>query len=250
MGMAKEKEDLKALQVNGNSNSLSLSSESNNVTLNDSKDGSNKPKAKKGALWAMPIVPKPPQKPNEKRKSQSSIATSVIPNSVPAVSKKTESANSSSRPKNNSKENSSPTKSGKTAANDNNDAGNGALVDVWRQAFGAVKPKKPVEASPLNNKLLIKQEIDAETCKKITYLDIPSEVRRRPKPAFGGLIHFPPDWERAVKRHHGKCRLPNQLIRGIKANPQILCKNNVVYDNKQLSPGGKDMSSAPISQPS
>ena len=117
--------------------------------------------------------------------------------------------------KNNSKENSSPTKSGKTAANDNNDAGNGALVDVWRQAFGAVKPKKPVEASPLNNKLLIKQEIDAETCKKITYLDIPSEVRRKPKPAFGGLIHFPPDWERAVKRHHEKCRLPNQLIRGM-----------------------------------
>ena len=30
---------------------------------------------------------------------------------------------------------------------------------------------------------------------------------------------------------------------GIKANPQILCKNNVTYDSKQLSPVGKDGSS-------
>ena len=52
----------------------------------------------------------------------------------------------------------------KSTANENNEGGTGngtgALADVWRQAFGAVKPKKPVEASPLNNKLLIKQEID------------------------------------------------------------------------------------------
>ena len=39
------------------------------------------------------------------------------------------------------------------------------------------------------------------------------------------------------------------MIPGIKANPQILCKNNVAYDNKQLSPVGKDTSSASMSPP-
>ena len=208
--ISKEKEDLKALQVNGNSNSLSSSNEWNNEK---SKDSSNKPKVKKGALWAMPIVPKPPQKPNEKRKSQPSITTPVIPNSVPATSKKSDSSSSGSKSKSDTKP-VTANKASKNATIENNEAGNGALVDVWRQAFGAVKPKKPVDASPLNNKLLIKQEIDAETCKKITYLDIPPEVRRRPKPSFGGLIHFPPDWERAVKRHHEKCRLPKPLCKG------------------------------------
>ena len=173
---------------------------------------SNKPKVKKGTLWAMPIVPKLPQKSNEKRKSQNTIATPVIPNGMNAA-KKLETLTAGSRASSEHKQHSANA-SVKGAVNENGEGGTGALVDVWRQAFGAVKPKKAVEVSPLNNKLLIKKEIDADTCKKITYLDIPPEVRRRPKPTFGGLIHFPPDWERAVKRHHEKCRLPMQIIKG------------------------------------
>jgi hypothetical protein len=39
------------------------------------------------------------------------------------------------------------------------------------------------------------------------------------------------------------------MISGIKANAQILCKNNVAYDNKQLSPVGKDTTTASMSPP-
>ena len=34
--------------------------------------------------------------------------------------------------------------------------------------------------------------------KKKTILDVPPEARRRPKPSYGGLIHFAPDWEAKV----------------------------------------------------
>ena len=34
--------------------------------------------------------------------------------------------------------------------------------------------------------------------KKKTILDVPPEARRRPKPTYGGLIHFAPDWEAKV----------------------------------------------------
>ena len=215
--ISKDKDNSKTLQVNGNINSPHVSNDMATENISKHADASSKPKIKKGTLWAMPIVPKLPQKPNEKRKSQTTIATPVNTKTT-NVSKKTDPLVSGSRSNTENKQ-LKPNISSKGNMNESNDAsgagnGTGALADVWRQAFGAVKPKKPVEVSPLNNKLLIKQEIDAETCKKITYLDIPPEVRRRPKPSFGGLIHFPPDWERAVKRHHEKCRLPNQLIKG------------------------------------
>ena len=214
--MAKEKENTRRSLVNGNTSSLEAS---NDLILSDKKiqDALGKPKVKKGTLWAMPIVPKLPQKPNDKRSSQNTSAAPATLNSIPAT-KKSDTLISGSRPFNKENKQNNTKGSAKGAASDVSDSatgnGTGAIADVWRQAFGAVKPNKPVEISPLKNKLLIKQEIDAETCKKITYLDIPPEVRRRPKPSFGGLIHFPPDWERAVKRHHEKCRLPNQLIKG------------------------------------
>ena len=215
--VVKEREHSRTLQANGNTNTLNSSNDVPTVDkLTKDTDLSNKPKVKKGTLWAMPIVPKLPQKPNEKRKSQSTIATPVIPNSMNAA-KKLETLTTGCRSNSENKQNTTNA-SAKGISNENGEGnagnGTGALADVWRQAFGAVKPKKPIEVSPLNNKLLIKQEIDAETCKKSTYLDIPPEVRRRPKPTFGGLIHFPPDWERAVKKHHEKCRLPMPLIKG------------------------------------
>jgi hypothetical protein len=55
-----------------------------------------------------------------------------------------------------------------------------------------------------------------------SFLDIPPEVRRRPKPTFGGLIHFSPDWERCVRSHHERCRLPMPLCKKIQVYPKIL----------------------------
>ena len=202
----------RTLQANANANSLRSPNDVRNNLPRDS-DMSDKPKVKKGTLWAMPIVPKLPQKPNEKRKPQSTIATPVISNSMTAK-KKLDNLTPSGRCSSAGKQNTSklPSKGGSIDAGENG----AGLADVWRTAFGAVKPKRPVEVSPLKNKLLMKQEIEAEKCKKISYLDIPPEVRRRPKPNFGGLIHFPPDWERAVKKyHHGQCRLPTSLVTGM-----------------------------------
>lgn len=104
------------------------------------------------------------------------------------------------------------------------------LADVWRQAFGAAKPKKPAETVSSVNSRTPKQEpsinSDVVGVKKDekTYLDIPPEVRRRPKPSFGGLIHFSPDWERSVRSHHERCRLPAPLAKNIQVHPKILSR--------------------------
>ncbi len=54
--------------------------------------------------------------------------------------------------------------------------------------------------------------------------DIPPELRRRPKPEFGGLIFFSPDWEREVLRFHEKQRVPTVLAKSIIAKPKFLMK--------------------------
>ena len=150
-------------------NRQSTSGDNNNAV----SGGESKP-SKKGGLWALPIVPKLPQKSTDKQKKQK--------NSAPAKAK------------------------------DSVD-----LCDVWRQAFGAGKTKKGDAA--------IKQEeglIDALPRSK-TFLDIPPETRRRPKPNFGGLIHFAPDWQSRVRKHHDKCRVPEGVSVGMKGvNPKIL----------------------------
>ena len=70
---------------------------------------------------------------------------------------------------------------------------------------------------PQHNKYIFLFIVEVKVAKK-TFLDIPPEKRRRPKPNFGGLIHFSPDWERAVQKYHEKSRLPETLIDGIKVN--------------------------------
>ena len=162
-----------------------------------------KPK-KSGGTWALPIVPKMPQKPQaagEKRKGLVSLPKVA---SLPKTKKKEAEAKNVSSQKPNA---------------------NQGLASVWLQAFGA-KPS-------LSNNKGIKQEIgvagsidskeklqDIKIAKK-TYLDIPPEKRRRPKPAFGGLIHFSPDWERAVQKHHEKARLPQNLIDAIRVSLSV-----------------------------
>ena len=56
--------------------------------------------------------------------------------------------------------------------------------------------KAEVKAEPVEDS---KQPSSAVQLKKKTILDVPPEARRRPKPSYGGLIHFAPDWEAKVK---------------------------------------------------
>ena len=160
-------------------------------------------KPKKGGTWALPIVPKMPQKPpGEKRKGLAPLPNIPMPS-------KSSSKSSEVRPKSSSKSNKSPSVS--SAGNGSNAGG---LTNVWLQAFGA-KPAvtKTPKQEPVESKEKLRNEMKAT---KKTYLDIPPEKRRRPKPNFGGLIHFSPDWERAVHKYRQKARFPQSLIDGIK----------------------------------
>ena len=154
----------------------------------DEKDNNNtsaKPN-KKGGLWALPIVPKPPQKPSDKQQRRDSPAPMI------------------------------------------KDPKDVDLCDVWRQAFGGSKSKDAK----------IKQEnenLDLLPLKKgqKRYLDIPPETRRKPRPNFGGLIHFAPDWQASVKKHHVKCRIPPKVADEMNSvKPKILSSN--ASDSKPL----------------
>ena len=124
----------------------------------------------------------------------------------------------------------SATQSAIPGASSSNPGAGPPLADVWRQAFGAAKTKKPAEIVAAGNGRTPKQEpsetgvIGVAKINEKTYLDIPPEVRRRPKPTFGGLIHFSPDWERSVRQHHEHCRLPQALNKTIQVHPKILSR--------------------------
>jgi len=199
----------------------SLQASTTSTTVSSSAPGPNNVNSKKGQLWALPIVPKLPQKPPEKRpnsltglgkKMENSPAESVTPVPVPGLTSAAASSSSSA---------SSSAASASASAT-------APLADVWRQAFGAAKPKKPENSG--NGKpgkvegQQQQQGSDGAVVKKCekTFLDIPPEVRRRPKPTFGGLIHFSPDWERAVLQHHDRCKLPASLSKRMQVHPQIL----------------------------
>jgi len=149
---------------------------------------------RKGPLWGlpMPIVSKPPvKKPREKQK------IAVAPEPAPAAE--------------------SPSQGGsKTSVN-----------DVWLQAFGAgsSKPKKKVFEPVARNgakKSVKAEKLEREAVKPSSILDIPPEVRRKARPVFGGLIHFSPDWVRAVRRHHERCRVPQAIENSTLLKPKIL----------------------------
>ena len=148
---------------------------------------------KKGALWGLPNLPnitKPPVK-NEKVKKEIKQEEKVI-----------EKASNKS-----------------------------SVTNVWLQAFGAGggggKAKKKENDDPPSNlsngaKKPIKTEKEPVVVASKTILDIPPEVRRKPRPKFGGLIHFDPDWNRAVRRHHERCRVPTKIENSSLLKPKIL----------------------------
>ena len=62
--------------------------------------------------------------------------------------------------------------------------------------------KAEVKAEPVEEK---QQSSSVQLgLKKKTILDVPPEARRRPKPSYGGLIHFAPDWEAKVSTVHNR----------------------------------------------
>ena len=154
---------------------------------------------RKGPLWGLPILPKPPQKPEKVREPPKSVT--VAPPASAATS-----------------------------------GGKVDVKNVWLNAFGAgsgnkaapaPKPKKKpveppaevVEQIP-DTKKPVKVEKEEKTQK--TILDIPPEVRRKSRPAFGGLVHFGPDWVRSVRRHHERCRIPPAIENSLQLSPKIL----------------------------
>eukprot|EP00092_Neocalanus_flemingeri_P015678 GFUD01016972.1.p1 GENE.GFUD01016972.1~~GFUD01016972.1.p1 ORF type:complete len:2025 (+),score=728.26 GFUD01016972.1:126-6200(+) len=152
--------------------------------------------ARKGPLWGLPVVPKPPVKPVEKPREKPKVVEVV--EEVMEVQ--------------------------------TNQAGSKVSVnDVWLQAFGAgsAKPKKKVVPEPVARngakKSAKAEKVEREVvAKPSSILDIPPEVRRKPRPVFGGLIHFSPDWARAVRRHHERCRIPQAIENSSLLKPKIL----------------------------
>jgi hypothetical protein len=164
---------------------------------------------KKGGLWALPIVPKLPQKTDKKAKAAAVVAP------CPAAG--------------------APTSSSASQA-----AAGGSLSDVWRQAFGGVKTsKRPPGEPPLLPAVSSKVKSEPQT-KVRTYFDVPPEIRRRPRPNFGGLIHFSPDWEQRVRNHHTKCRLPPKLARGM-----VVVKPRILRSENGANAAGSSSSSVP-----
>jgi len=163
----------------------------------DKKDERRDNLNRKGPLWGLPkaaesILPKP-QKSVEKPPPRDK--TNSVPKPEPRA------------------------KDGKVSVN-----------DVWLQAFGGVKTKKrpPVERDTPPTKML-KVEREEKTVQSI--LRIPPEMRRKPRPDFGGLIHFSPDWIRSVRRHHERCRIPPSLDSSLKLKPKILAGQSTPKKN-------------------
>jgi hypothetical protein len=151
---------------------------------------------RKGPLWGLPIVPKPPSKGSGEKQAREK------PRLAPAVEPA----------------------SGK-------DGVKVSVNDVWLQAFGAAgvkNKKKPATAGQDAGggsgggppRKAVKMEREEKTVR--TILDIPPEVRRKPRPNFGGLSHFSPDWSRSVRRLHERCRVPDKLDTSQRLKPKIL----------------------------
>lgn len=169
------------------SSTISSKNESTTTTSSTSSSAPSQSNVKKGSLWALPIVPKLPQKSTDK-----STASAIL-----------------AKPK--------PVK---------DESGEVDISDIWRQAFGAGKTNnKKISAGTDTNSnggtVKIKSETSDEPKKK-SCLETPPELRRRPKPNFGGLIHFAPDWQNRVYAHHNKCRIPAQIRERMKVEPKIL----------------------------
>lgn len=155
--------------------------------------------ARKGPLWGLPIVPKPPVKAVEKPREKPKTAAVPEPEVEPVQ----------------------PSQGG----------GKSTVKNVWLQAFGAGSSKAPkkVVSEPIvvprngAKKSVKAEKVEREAAPKpSSILDIPPEVRRKARPVFGGIIHFSPDWARAVRRHHERCRVPQTIENSALLKPKIL----------------------------
>ena len=94
---------------------------------------------------------------------------------------------------------------------------------VWLKAFGAsdLEEKECFKNSTDSEKNISKIPKEPGTSSS-TILEIPPEVRRKPRPKFGGLIHFDSDWNHGVRRHHERCRVPSSIENSASLKPKIL----------------------------
>eukprot|EP00092_Neocalanus_flemingeri_P036738 GFUD01039994.1.p1 GENE.GFUD01039994.1~~GFUD01039994.1.p1 ORF type:complete len:254 (+),score=83.96 GFUD01039994.1:165-926(+) len=77
-------------------------------------------------------------------------------------------------------------------------------------------------------------KVERETATKASsILDIPPEKRRKPRPVFGGLKHFNPDWVRGVRRYHKQCRIPQALENSCLLKPKN--SNDIVSSQDLLA---------------
>ncbi len=173
-------------------------------------------KPKKGGLWAMPIVPKLPQKKTEKKPGVLRATTTPAGVIIPSIVAKPAAAAAAG----------AKLPASASAANKKDVD----LSAVWRQAFGAKTggaggKSESSAAGPSK----VKSDPDSSSSGKggggktaRSLRDVPPEARRRSRPPYGGLIHFAPDWEQRVGRHHAKCRLPDKVRSKMMAKPKIL----------------------------
>jgi len=202
LGKEKTSDETRTDEIRGNSDNL----------------GSNSA-VKKGPLWGLPIVPKPPQKTIERQKPPKIPEPAAV----------------------------SPGPTSKSSVN-----------NVWLQAFGGPsvnKNKKKSSSDQTQNDKNVsnepkksgKNEVieDGGTPVPKTILDIPPEVRRKPKPDFGGLIHFSPDWRRTVRRHHERCRIPVKIENSQVLQPKILQGETLTPKRSYEDQQRKEMVSPP-----
>ena len=115
-------------------------------------------------------------------------------------------------------------------------------VEKWYQAFGASDTRNKKKPDKNIQKIQVKEEVEEKTA--ISILDIPPEIRRKSRPNFGGIVHFSPDWNRLVKRHHDRCRLPDLLDTSATLSPKILVGQTTPKKNYEDF-ARKDMVSPP-----
>ena len=170
------------------------------VDIDSDKEPTSDQGSKKSPLWGLPNVAKPP------------VKTEKVPE----------------KPKPKVEPEKEPEKpSNKGSVNPN----------VWLQAFGAgdsKSKKKEAESTTKSSNGATKAQIKTEkeeVAATSTILDIPPEVRRKSRPKFGGLIHFDPDWNRGVRRHHERCRVPTDLENSSLLKPKILAGHQTPKKN-------------------
>ncbi|CAB4069879.1 unnamed protein product [Lepeophtheirus salmonis] len=274
-----------------------VSKSENSAPKTSSSNSSSLPPKKGGTLWALPIVPKLPQKPlSKERKNNVAPPPKKDPSSATSVkdvwlsafganksTKKESSTNCnnnhnnegegtpkdptpsslaktttnvvvtssvtktlSSSPNTSSSISSPPTTSTISTTTTTVNASTTSILISQLTAPPIITTAAAVttQASPTMKTILpgVPCTTSIKRAHK-TYLDIPPELRRRPRPNYGGIIHFAPNWESAVKIHHEKCRLPDKLIQTIHVYPKILNKTSSLQKSSNATNSSENTNS-------